>query len=428
MKRRLPLLAGLLGLFAAAAVCGAADSGSPASYPWRKILTRQNGEGALGTVPVDRELAVKGVAHANSALFTPEGTPVPFRFEPVTISVERKSLGALGLVSKPYYSSDRTPGVVFDNPARETIEGVELRTAERDFDKLVRIETSEDGVHFQPLGPDQPFFDYSRVGAEQRVLTFPPATPRYLRIRVMDYPEERPTPGSVVEGGLIPGGGEYARRRIRIERFAALAGRTVQAWEPLTGFISPLESSRREVKTRSIVDGRFEPEKFSVLQVEIVSKQPFARSVECYGSMDGKKFLFLGRVFCRRLTAGGGKGVAKLPLDGRRFPHYRVEVENGGNPPLDEIRFLAGAERSRIVFESREPELIFAYGGDSAVVRPESRAEGECASYSAGPEEPNPAYETGGINWTRWILATTVGIMLIVLITLLWRGYQSIVK
>ena len=424
---RFPVLSSLILLFALSS--GAAEPGELASYPWRKILTRQEGTATLGAVRVDRDLAVKGAAHANCALFTPDEKPVLFRFESVTVPVARKSMRALGLVSKPYYSSDRTPGVVFDNSARETIEGVELRTSVRDFDKLVRIETSDDGVRYQALGPDQPFYDYSRVEAERRTVTFSPTTARYLRIRVMDYPEGSPPPGTVVEGGLIPGDGEHARRRIRIERFSALAGDSVQASEPLVESVSPLESSRREEGTRTIVEGRFDPEKFRCLRAEIVSKLPFARSIEFYGSVDGKKFLALGKCFGCRFSAGEEGGVVvELPVDGRRFEYYRIEVENGGKPPLDEIRLLAGAERSRIVFESGEPELILFYGGDSAVVYAESRAEGVCASYSAGPEEPNPRYETGGINWTRWILLTAVGIMVIVLGALLWRGYQSIVK
>ena len=427
MKMRLPVLLSLLGAFAAA-VAGAAEPGELASYPWRKILTRGAGDGELGAVEVDRELSVKGAAHSNCGVFTPEEKPVPFRFEPVTIPVERKAVRALGLKSRPCYTADRTPGVVFDNPSREKIEGVELRTGEHDFDKLVRIEASDDGVDFRAVGPDQPIYDYTRVEAARLAVTFPPVTPRYLRVRVMDYPEGVKPPGAVVEGGLIPGGEEYARRRIRIEHFAALSDRNVQESEIRVEVVSPLESSRREEAHRTVVEGRFEPEGFRTLRVEVVSSQPFARSIEFYGSVDGRKYLYLGKRFCCCFSAGEEKSVFELPVEDRHFPYFRLEVENGGSPPLGEIRLLGGRECSRIVFESSEPTLILAYGGDSAVVRPECRAGGEWISYSAGPEEPNPARETGGVNWTRWILAAVVGIMLIVLATLLWRGYQSIVK
>ena len=143
---------------------------------------------------------------------------------------------------------------------------------------------------------------------------------------------------------------------------------------------------------------------------------------------DGKKYLFIGKRFGGCFDAPASGCQVELPVDARRFPFYRLVVDNGGSAPLETVRLLGCAERRRIVFESRAPELILAYGGEAAVVRPESRAVGEVNSYTAGPEEPNPAYETGGVNWVRWILAAAVGIMAVILVSLLWQGYQSIVK
>ncbi|MBS1368653.1 MAG: hypothetical protein HPZ91_01745 [Lentisphaeria bacterium] len=425
MKMRfLPVL-----LFFFAALLGAAEPEALALYPWRKILTRGAGDGALGAFRVDRDLAVKGAAHPNTAVFTPDGREIPSRFEPVMVPVAQKFMRPLGLASKPHYSTDRTPGVVFDNPSRTAVDAVELRTAERDFDKLVRIEAGEDGVNFRPVAADRPFYDYSRAEAECRVISFPPVSARYLRIRVMDYPEEVQPPGVSIDGGLIPGGEGYARRRIRIDRFVALSGEEKTVFAPLVTVEEPLESVRREEGGRTVAEGRFEPEGFRSLRSEIVSKELFARGVEFYGSMDGKKYLFLGRLVQSRLSCdGGAESIAVLPVDGRRFPYYRLVVDNGGRPPLDEVRLRAGSERSDIVFESGEPLLILAYGSQAASVRPESRGRGETIAYSAGPEEPNPAYATGGINWMRWILVAVVGAMMVVLFYLLWQGYQSIVK
>ena len=143
---------------------------------------------------------------------------------------------------------------------------------------------------------------------------------------------------------------------------------------------------------------------------------------------NGKKYLFIGTRFGCCFDAPASGCQVELPVDARRFPFYRLVVDNGGSAPLETVRLLGCAERRRIVFESRAPELILAYGGEAAVVRPESRAVGEVNSYTAGPEEPNPAYETGGVNWVRWILAAAVGIMAVILVSLLWQGYQSIVK
>ena len=426
MKMRFPVL--FLGVLLAAFLAGAAKPGEPGSYPLRKLLTRGEGNAELGAVRVDRDLAVRGASQANSALFTPAGELIPFRFEPVMVSTARKTTNALGLASRPYYSSDRTPGVVFDNPSRKTIIAVELRSSEHDFDKLVRIESSEDGVLYRAVGPDQPVYDYSRVEASRRTVTFPPVSSRYLRVRVMDYPEEVRTPGATVEGGLISGGEEYARRRIRIDRFVALTGGSISESIPLVEPVAPLESSRREEGNRTVIEGRFEPEVFRLLRAEAASGKPFARTMEFYGSMDGKKYLFIGKRFGCCFDAPASGCQVELPVDARRFPFYRLVVDNGGSAPLETVRLLGCAERRRIVFESRAPELILAYGGEAAVVRPESRAVGEVNSYTAGPEEPNPAYETGGVNWVRWILAAAVGIMAVILVSLLWQGYQSIVK
>ena len=99
MKMRFPVL--FLGVLLAAFLAGAAEPGEPGSYPLRKLLTRGEGNAELGAVRVDRDLAVRGASQANSALFTPAGELIPFRFEPVMVSTAWKTTNALGLASRP---------------------------------------------------------------------------------------------------------------------------------------------------------------------------------------------------------------------------------------------------------------------------------------------------------------------------------------
>lgn len=418
-------------LFMSGCLLGAAGRDELSAQPYVRTLTRGEGSGAAGVFRLDRELYRRvDDCRRGLLLFAPDGREIP-------LAVRRAAVEALPsetpllpakLSARRYDSTDPTAGVLFDNAGGKPVTAIRIRTAERDFEKLVRVEAGPDGKNWRTVLEAEPFFDYSgTVEAGRREFRFPAAvSDRVIRVRIMDYPGGAASPGRRINGGIL-GDAEFAvRRRLRIDRIeACLDGEKLPVAEELSERVRPSSPEKADGDTTVLT---FECGPYPVNGFELeTSSGDFARKATVYGSSDGGKYIRLadGELYS---IDGGRFRRLRLDLPESRFPFYRIVIRNEGLAPLENCSVTALSPVYEAVFGDASPLLTLAYGGDShgvSIAKPPAEAP---VRYALGPERPNPDWHPEKVNWMRRGLVLVVGAMLVVLCVLLWRGYKSIEK
>ncbi len=423
-----------LRYFAAAVLLAAAgwNFGSEiAEFPYLKTLIRQTGEGRFGSVRLDSELMLH--EESGMKIFAPDGSEVVMgKIRPVMKRIKEQVLTPVELKVSLADKDGFTPGFLLENPGKVEIAGFSIQTAEHNFDKLLRIEGSDDGKTFRTIVGRTAFYDYSgRFDLARTEFTFPPARDAHFRVWVMDYPLGEPLPALEFDGGVYPKGTDEAqlRRRLGINRISALQLVEVEREIEVLEAVIPRETARSEEERRTSVEFSADLVRVDRVELSAGGEKPYLRSAGVYGSHDKERYVFLGGIeICRLFETVPERRLIRFDdfPGGVRYPHYRLVIQNGELAPLPELNLSLYGVAREIIFESESPTLALVYGGKSLPPRPALAADNDGVSYQPGPEQPNPGFAQSKTNYLRWGLAFAVSVLLITLFTLLWRGFRMI--
>lgn len=174
--------------------------------------------------------------------------------------------------------------------------------------------------------------------ARSTVAAFPPSDFRYLLVRV--------TGASRIAGAKVSG----ARERPR------LLQRTVESM------------TRREDGTHTLVTLDLGFRDIPVDEIRIAAEtRRYERPVEILGSNDGRRF---GSLSGARIFRFADSGSAPIPV-GAHQRYIRIEIDNGDDAPLGEIKVSAWARSRALLLEGGHPLPYAAYYGNTHSTAPD---------------------------------------------------------
>ena len=142
-------------------------------------------------------------------LYDQAGNEVPYLIErPAQVAKAAQAVKALQVSLNA-----STTVITLETGLAQPLDGVTLETPATDFIKAVRVESSEDGNHWQTLAQGQPIFRQPD-GASHLQISLPPTSSKWLRLTVDDgrsppvpftgalvHPAmDKPAPGELILG------------------------------------------------------------------------------------------------------------------------------------------------------------------------------------------------------------------------------------
>lgn len=266
-----------------------------------------------------------------------------------------------------------------DDPAPT---GLKIVSPLRDFEHQVQVESSADGMTWEPAGEPTLIFDYTRfVDARNDTVSITPSAHRRFRLTIADVTAEQES--QLLELHRRLRGGEeadrterttIARRPFRIDRveFFRDVSRP-QSSEPRTleFAVSRLTTTSEEGGRRTVITLGTDREPLTALRIETAS-QNFSRVVNVETEID----LGTGATAWKPLAPGTLTRFAvgtlhredlTIPLPQTRRSQFRLVIENEDSPPLTINNVLASGPVYELLFLAVPNErYIVEYGHPEA--------------------------------------------------------------
>ncbi len=357
---------------------------TPSVWQYRKPITVQqtgyvrlnlDAEAFAGLLPDLRDLRV----------IDGTGVEVPFK-----LVVEREA-GQVLPRRVAVYNNAYTPGqfqsfVVDLGASVPPHNWLRILTPERNFQKLVEIAGSDDGVNWQILRSEGYIFGHAEprrnFAAQETTLTYPRATFRYLRVKIISE-----TPFAV-------SGAEVT------ERVAPSA-------KEIT-FTPAFSQAEDAAAQSSLLTLDFGQAGLPTNAVKLVTDTTvnFSRPAEIYASDDGTNWRPIGsgnlfRIIQPKFT--GANFRLSYPETAARY--LRIAVYNGDDQPIPFIAAVASGTLRSVVFNAQAGASYFLYYGIPSAAYAEVRYPiydlerlfpylevPGAAGATLGSQQPNPAY------------------------------------
>lgn len=375
---------------------------------------------------------------AGLRLYEPDsGAEVPFR---VVVEANTESLPDYRRVPEKLIGFERQQNCgyfIVENPGLAGVARLRVITPDRDFDKTIEVEASEDRKSWVTVAGPEPFFDYSsRVALRRDRISFPSCSKRYFRVRIGEYAEARELPYSRVTTD-----GEGTARKVersRLER--ELKVDAIELETPETRRVStptlrnhPLSLMERRESARR-TELHFASNREPVTEVAVTADLPnYARRVVLSGSDDNLRFEKVAEGVIHKLRVGRFREDSPaLRFAPVRFRFYRLEIFNGDDRPLETVTVEARGIVHRAEFLSAAPRLELYYGGTvpapvydlSPVLDRLEEASGTEYLLLAG--RPNPLREPDRSRFFRFLPGAAFVLALFGIGFALWHGFRRI--
>ncbi|MBK9168141.1 MAG: DUF3999 family protein [Bryobacterales bacterium] len=288
---------------------------------------------------------------------------------------------------------------------------VRISTAEKNFRRRVRVETSEDNTYWATAREEAYLFDFSQDGREISVLTvdYPESTRRYIRLAIGDW--SRPD--------TLTGATAFLREEKPAEREVLSSVLPEVSQEGRTTVLS-LDLAREGIPYDRIT---FD-----------TGEAPFHRAVELEFSMDRKDWRVYSRGVIWKHAAGSS---LSLSFPERHERYLRARIFNGNDAPVSVFRVhIEGPRRVLKLAPGIAGDYILYFGNPKA-----ERAEYDLRHILArqgtpGEEpaiaerwQPNPLYRGATLPWTdRYpaVLYTILGLAILIMVAITVRFLRKV--
>lgn len=254
--------------------------------------------------------------------------------------------------------------VKFRNPVMAG--GIALGMNRGDFVRLLTVEGAPDGKNFSVLAAGVPVYhDGSRTGLEKLQVEFPPVPVKELRLTLEQPagPDALPVLplllGGVVEPELSKKIEQLLREPVKIETLIPRRRVMVSAARPRLTEVPVLNCEKAEKGGWILETGRV-----PVSAVRITAADgSYVRNVRIFAYRTGdERELGTGRIW------GFGSGAKRetgewLEIPESRERAYRIELEDGGAPPLRNVRIQLTGPSFRILAPGPVPAHVVLYLG-----------------------------------------------------------------
>jgi hypothetical protein len=354
----------LVALLAAAIAAGANDVDQSA-FRYTRTLD------ATGGAPVRFEPDAQLYGHTRSGfpdlrVLDADGAQVPWRALPTPVAVPSQPVTVVARGRRA-----GTVSVVLDRGAvHPVIDRAELEIPDRTFVGQAVVLGSTTGAEgtYARLSTTQIYAVHGAVDARSTTAVFPPTDYRYLLVQARGV--------SAITGARV-------------------------ARDPARAPLEPVASRarRRELERQTVVRLDLGFPRVPVDSIRIQSSTPrYVRLVHVEGSNDGVTFVSLAEA---RVARFPGVDLSRLAVDGQqRF--LRVTIDNGDDPPLDELRVTTEARpRPLLLASGYRPPFRLLYGAhdvaaptyDFAQLPPAATGFTRAAVGTLGAESANALFE-----------------------------------
>lgn len=363
----------------------------------------------------------------------------------------RRDRGEEVVVTELTLDSERISGSVEPGEWIEVIEkitdestslpnAVMIQTSLRDFEKLVDIEGSPDGIQWESLASGAAIYDYSRFIDLRRVqIEFAPTPHRFFKIRIGSISELKESPLMQISRDI---GSDtetvdsiqktLLREDFRVEsvRFISRRFETRQTEDLQRTFrFTQIEVTHDPQTKRSMFEtsaGRL-----PAMAIDIVTTdENFSRHVQIEGQTTGGKWISITRGVMSSIRIGDTRREAlRVDFPGEfRLERTRLTFDNRDNQPLTiqgvdviynarQLVFLISPERSYRLFYGSDIASVPQYDLNEVLVQP---ASGSIIQANPDSGKPNPNFAGSRKNglmlfqgsWLIWISGViAVGIL-----------------
>jgi hypothetical protein len=337
-----------------------------------------------------------------------------------------------------------------DDPAPD---GLALVTPLNNFEKRVRVETSDEGRQWEEVA-QSPFFDYSRyVDVRKDSISFPKTDRRHIRILIDNVTAAQES--ELLELTRRLQGTEETNRqeRVVIQRRAFRVDK-VQFWEDITREIPEsavkqaypvgsfrVEQNRDEQQTYILVGMRQEP--LTAFTIETPERNFSRLAIVEVEEVDGIRRnwrpisdVTLARIDFKDLE----REQLSINFPESRHKQYRVVVENRDSPPLDITGITAQGNVYKVVFlATPEQSFHLVYGDadakpaehDTQTLRELLQAGYVPRSAELGEQQTRDSGGAEALNWpailnNRMVLLAIIVVLVIVLGIALYRASRHL--
>ncbi len=309
-------------------------------------------------------------------LFDSSGKETPFtvieNVPPYEETMETYRLEITGYESGPLSAT-----ITMKMPQKHRPIGLlDLDIADRDFKKRVALSVSSDGKTWRPLANDNIYDFTSQVNLRKTRIEFPRTDDRFFQLTLTDFVQQ---PASQQSISLKYEGLEFSVSGIQKKelRVQSVKGSTLVPAEKkpvydqktLTNITSALDKDGNTVVTFA-----------AALPIDIlsfdVSNHYFYRTIELYGSNDGKddsyRLLASQQVYRFPLSSEQHEEKIQIEANTQKYASYKVVVLNKNNPPLDIKRItISWIQKNMYFIALRNDDRYSLCYGNQRMPRPD---------------------------------------------------------
>ncbi len=416
MKTQLAVIL-LIGLSVSA---GAADGGPRFQFRKEVELGPATGEEIIA-IPLDSDVyAGTRDGYPDLRLVDDRGTMVPYLLEPIGKKriKQVREVCASKLISLHLDEGKGLEIVIALDEKAPPARGLSIQTPLADFEHRVRVAGSQSGKDWTPLVEDGVIFDYSRfMDIRNRDVALPENQYRQFKVVVEQELDERESPLRELMRAHEEGKDGKKETRVEITRIGRTPFRIdrVDLWRTVereggtepesfrygaTGF--RVEHDAKEKVSRVEIQSRREP--LSSLSIATSSRN-FSRKARVLVPVERgvrTDWVEVGRSTVVNIQFRAfHRADLRVDFPEQRQEHYRLEIENADNPPLEISGVAAEGAGYRLVFLRSDGRTYrLEYGSDTAELPAYDTAAvlGSLqrgyhpVSVKLGPQVANPAY------------------------------------
>lgn len=359
-----------------ALVLGVAWGIDRSPFLFRADLKGMNSPGNFVQVPVNKDVfAGTTNGFADLRLFDDQGKETPFVVMDTTLPEQPVEFFNFKIVS--YQQASGTETLIVENPVSPpTCWEMDIRTANRDFNKMIRIEARNDTVDggglvtetWRDIFSDSIFDFSSRINVRKTSIKFPETTAKFFRI---SYQDVSPDSGGDKNMRLQYDGLDFSvsghqTSPMKIDAITGLGGkkRPAEVQKDFLGFSNPVATNDKAGNTLLKL-GRVN---LPIEQMTFVVDNPyFYRQVDVFTAEVDEDIKYVS-------CGGGGiyqfpgmrKSETTLSLHLPQRKYVQIRIINGDNPPLTIRNIEINWVRQNLFFiPEANRNYAFFFGGEN---------------------------------------------------------------
>jgi uncharacterized protein DUF3999 len=292
-----------------------------------------------------------------------------------TVSIPAK------LIEKSFAPGSYTQVVVDEGAKTPFHNALEIQTSEPDFIEWVSVEASDDAHVWRIVQARAPLFRFQQQSLTgTQTISYSENNARYLRIRILDPAKQFPVAG------------------INVLYKTATPPERVPVNASFTPGTSPSAG-----RSAWAYDFSFVGVPISSVEFDVAMPAEFIRSVQIFGSSDGREWqpFAQGEIYrYRQGEAAQQQMNLTIPYGGAQSRYWKVEIVNGNDAPLEGVALHLYATPRHVFFEQQPGRNYRLLYGQVRARAPQydlerrlnTKQEEAAVGGQVGPEEMNSQY------------------------------------